>query len=83
VAARKNLEAMYAFVRGEVAAAPCVKCLAKSQRSWGPFPECVLAPGDLFGRVCYNCWYARHASRCSLHTTVKDWAAGKFILRST
>jgi hypothetical protein len=72
VAGRKNLEAMYAFVRGEKAVTPCTKCTAKSQRSWGPFPECVV-PGDLFGGCCCNCWYNANSSRCSLCTNSKAY----------
>jgi hypothetical protein len=80
--ARKNLEATYAFVRGEEAVTPCTKCAAKTHKTWGPFPVCVLAPGDLFGGVCCNCWYSANASRCNLHTTSREWApASKFTLR--
>ncbi|KAF4510280.1 hypothetical protein G6O67_002180 [Ophiocordyceps sinensis] len=61
-ARRSNVEAVLAYVTGQVAARPCKNC----QRGHGPWTQCVIYDGQMCGS-CSNCWFNASGSRCTFH----------------
>jgi hypothetical protein len=69
-----EIEAIYGYVRGQIASTPCPECSAsRLNDAVGPFPLCILPPIDAFGGACCNCWYGGKACRkhCRRHFTAR------------
>ncbi|KHO00732.1 uncharacterized protein MAM_01510 [Metarhizium album ARSEF 1941] len=63
---RRNVEALLAYITGEVAAQACKNC----QKRNGPWTLCVVYEGQMCGS-CSNCWFNASGSRCTFHGTLR------------
>lgn len=60
---RSNAEAFLAYVSGTRTVRACRNC----QKGHGPWKECVIIEGQLYGS-CTNCWYNASGVRCTFHS---------------